>query len=130
MASNENANGGSLPHERTALLNGGDEGPKLDDNDVNIGNGYGTVNGDGKGSKTGLDGGAEADDERIGEIEDRTGEGESNPLFEGNKEVKQRMGFLFPAVALGVSSLLFFLSSGCVRPFWTCEGFVERRDKS
>lgn len=28
--------------------------------------------------------------------------GHKNPLFEGNKENMQRMGLLFPAVALGV----------------------------
>jgi hypothetical protein len=110
MASNGNTNGSSLAHERSALLNSSDdEGPKLIDNEVNIGNGYGTINGDGKGSKARLDGGAEAEDEEIGEVEDGNGEGESNPLFEGNKEVKQRMRLLFPAVALGVSSPLSFV---------------------
>lgn len=52
------------------------------------------------------DGDADVDVENGGAGDDAGGK---NRLFEGNKENMQRMGLLFPAVALGVSSPISLL---------------------
>jgi hypothetical protein len=109
------SNGG----ERTSLLHGGRE--VSEDGNRSRG-GYGSLDGNGKrmrkGEESAVDGlsGSEESSLEEGSVDgytcdgedecDDSGErleGEDNPLWEGNKEIKQRLGLLFPAVALGVS---------------------------
>jgi hypothetical protein len=98
------SNDASEPDERTRLLN--KDIPKPIDEATSQ-----AVDGsvDGGASKSRVDNEGVVDEE-AGEV------AADNPLFEGNEEMRKKLYILFPAVAVGVSSLILFcLLLWCLR---------------